>query len=82
MTLALSSSAQPQIFTDAGSYAHVGIGFLAGYLSPNWALALSAAFIGYQLSQVAAGVPWSRTGGEVIEFAIGAAIAALVAKHG
>src|ERR1039458_1050265 len=80
MTLTLSQTAQPQVFTDMGSYAHVGVGFMAGYLSPGWALAIAAAFIGYQLSQVSAGVPWGRTGGEVIEFALGAAIAALVAK--
>jgi hypothetical protein len=80
MTLTLSQTAQPQVFTDVGSYAHVGVGFMAGYLSPGWALAIAAAFIGYQLSQVSAGVPWGRTGGEVIEFALGAAIAALVAK--
>jgi hypothetical protein len=80
MILPLSQTAQPQVFTDEGSYAHVGIGFLAGYLGSGWALAITAAFIGYQLSQVSAGVPWSRTGGEVIEFAMGAAIAALVMK--
>lgn len=81
MTLALSSSAQPEVFTDWGSYAHVGVGFLAGYLGPGWALAIATAFVGYQLSQVSAGVPWSRTGGEVIEFALGAAVAALVSKR-
>jgi hypothetical protein len=53
---------------------------MAGYLGPGWALAIATAFVGYQLSQVSAGVPWNRTGGEVIEFALGAAIAALVVK--
>jgi hypothetical protein len=73
--------ARPIVFTDWGSYAHVGVGYLAGYLSPAWALALTAAFVGYQLSQVSQGVSWERTGGEVLEFALGAALAALVSKR-
>ena len=83
MTLNLTTmgmSAQPVAFTDEGSAAHVAIGFLAGYVSPAWGLALLAAFVGYQLSQASQGVSWQRTGGEVIEFAVGAAIAALVMK--
>jgi hypothetical protein len=79
LTLDLTT-AQPIVFTDWGSYAHVGIGFLAVHLGPGWGLALAAAFVGYQLSQVGQGVSWERTGGEVIEFALGAAIAAMITK--
>jgi len=84
MTLDLTTMgvpARPIVFTDGGSAAHVAIGALAGYLGPTWGLALAMAFVGYQLSQVSQGVSWERTGGEVIEFALGAAIAALVAKR-
>ena len=83
MTLNLTTMgvpALPVVFTDEGSAAHVGIGFLAGYVPPAWGLAIAMVFVGYQLSQVSQGVSWERTGGEVIEFAMGAAIAALVPK--
>ena len=73
-------NSQVQVFTDGiNSYGHVGVGFLAGYLGPKWGLAITAAFVGYQLSQ-SGSVSWSRTGGEVLEFAIGAALAAMVSK--
>jgi hypothetical protein len=32
---------------------------------------LFAAFTGYQISQAGSGEPWSRIGGEFIEFALG-----------
>lgn len=65
--------AEVQIFTDAGSLLHFGLGYVAGsraVLGKEAAMIL-AAFIGYQLSQVQSGEQWSRTGGEFLEFALG-----------
>jgi hypothetical protein len=42
-------------------------------LTPKQAVLLLAAFTGYQLSQAQSGEPWSSTGGEFIEFALGMA---------
>lgn len=65
--------AEVQIFTDTGSLLHFGLGWIAGSpaVSAKEAVMLLAAFIGYQLSQVETGEQWSRTGGEVLEFALG-----------
>lgn len=74
-----ASPACVQVFTDSGSFAHVLLGMLAGsnLLSPKDAVLLATGFAGYQLSQ-AQGVAWSRTGGELIEFAIGMLLARLL----
>ena len=78
MNLVLNSSsggypAQVTVFDDIGSLGHLLFGFLAGSgaVTSKTAIALLAGFIGYQVSQAQAGEPWSRTGGEFIEFALG-----------
>ena len=58
-------------FTDSGSLCHVLVGFVAGQLRPHDAIATSALFAGYQLSQRHSGESWPRIGGELIEFALG-----------
>ena len=63
--------ARVELFSDIGSVFHVAIGAVAAAVPFEWALALAAAFIGYQISQVATGATWERTGGEIIEFALG-----------
>jgi hypothetical protein len=62
-----------EMFADAGSFVHVLVGYLAGskIASPKLSVAVLAAFIGYQVSQAESGEPWSRTGGEFLEFALG-----------
>lgn len=67
-----------ELLTDPGSIAHLAIGFLAGtrFLTAKDAVLLLAAFAGYQISQAACGgEPWSRIGGELIEFALGMLLA-------
>lgn len=68
-----ASPANVELFTDAGSLAHVGLGALAAsqYFTPKDALALFAGFAGYQVSQAQAGEPWPRIAGELIEFGLG-----------
>lgn len=67
-----ASPACVQLFTDSGSLAHLLLGAIAGseFLTPRDSVIAATAFTGYQLSQ-ADGVAWSRTGGELVEFAIG-----------
>ena len=62
-----------EVFSDWGSVFHVALGAAAGTLDPRWAVIIGLAFAGYQISQVAAGQSWERTGGEMIEFALGMA---------
>lgn len=66
------SPACVSVFTDGGSLAHLILGAIAGseFLTPRDSVIAATAFTGYQLSQ-ANHVPWSRTGGELVEFAIG-----------
>ena len=59
------------MFTDSGSLFHLAIGYLAGSVTPKMAIAILAAFIGYQVSQAQAGESWTRTGGEFLEFTLG-----------
>lgn len=59
------------VFCDAGSVAHIALGFFAGTLEPRPALALFGAFVAYQISQAQTGETWTRTAGEVLEFSIG-----------
>lgn len=66
-----SHPAHVELFSDVGSVFHIAIGAAAAVLPGEWALVLAAAFIGYQISQVATGATWERTGGELIEFALG-----------
>lgn len=63
--------ANVDLFCDFGSVMHVAVGAAAGALDPQYALLIFAIFLGYQLSQASAGQSWSRTGGEVMEFALG-----------
>ena len=72
-----ASPACVAVFTDAGSLAHLLLGVLAGseLFTPKDSVILATAFAGYQLSQAQGGVAWSRTGGELIEFAIGMLLA-------
>lgn len=66
-----------EAFTDSGSGWHLLLGYFAGseFLTPKDATILALGFTGYQLSQAQWGVPWSRTGGELIEFALGMLLA-------
>src|SRR5215471_1917742 len=65
--------AQVKLFDGVGSIAHMLFGFLAGsdVVTPKESVMMLAAFIGYQVSQAQSGEPWSRTGGEFLEFALG-----------
>lgn len=65
--------ARVDVFSDLGSVFHVALGAAAALMPIEWAAVLSFAFLGYQLSQVATGTTWERTGGELIEFALGMA---------
>lgn len=81
MTLLLNGGSVPanhypaavDLFSDAGAFCHMLIGALAGseLLSAKDSVILLSVFTGYQLSQAQAGEPWSRIGGELIEFALG-----------
>lgn len=66
-----------ELFAGPGSITHFLVGMLAGsdILTPKASVMLLAAFTGYQVSQAQSGEPWSRTGGEFIEFAIGMLLA-------
>ena len=59
------------LWSDAGSLAHLGIGFLAGRMSAPSALAIFAIFMGYQIGQTHSGESWPRVGGELVEFGLG-----------
>jgi hypothetical protein len=61
------------MFEDTGSLMHLLAGVLAGstLVSPKDAVLGLAAFAGYQLSQAQDGEPFSRIGGELVEFALG-----------
>lgn len=61
------------VFSDSGSLVHLLFGFLCGsdWISPKGSVMLLSGFIGYQVSQAESGEPWSRTGGEFLEFALG-----------
>lgn len=65
--------AQVTLFEWPGSLGHLLYGFLCGsdWVTPKTAVMLLAGFIGYQVSQAQAGEPWSRTGGEFLEFGLG-----------
>ena len=65
--------ARVDLFADVGSVFHVALGAAAAIFPVEWAAVLSFAFLGYQLSQIATGTTWERTGGELIEFALGMA---------
>lgn len=69
--------AAAEVFTDGGSFWHLALGVLAGseILTPRDSVMMATAFAGYQLTQAQGGVPWSRTGGELIEFAAGMLLA-------
>jgi hypothetical protein len=73
------------VFTDRGSLVHVLAGFLAAYVGNGWAVGISAAFGGYELGKLNAGEPVTRVAGTLIEFGLGALLAALLAwgvRHG
>ena len=65
------------MFEGIGSPLHIAFGWLAGsgLVTPQEAIVMLAAFAGYQMSQAQAGEPWTRTGGEFLEFALGMLIA-------
>jgi hypothetical protein len=82
MTLTLSAPGNPhpavvQMFSGWGTPYHIALGFAAGLIDEPMRSAIFAAFTGYQISQVGQGQSWASTGGELIEFAIGLALAAL-----
>lgn len=74
-----AAPAAVEAFTDLGSVAHLALGYIAGsdWLTGKDTVMFATAFAGYQLSQAQWGVPWSRTGGELIEFALGMLLARL-----
>jgi len=61
------------MFEGGGSLLHIMAGLAAGseLLTPKEAVIALAAFTGYQLSQAQSGEPFSRIGGELVEFALG-----------
>lgn len=67
-----------EVFTDRGSLAHLALGALAGWTGDGWSVAISAAFGGYELGKLEAGEQTSRIAGTLIEFGLGALLAALV----
>ena len=69
-----------EIFSDWGSFFHVAAGAVVATLPAEWALIVALAFTGYQISQIASGQSYQRTGGELIEFALGMA-GMLVYEH-
>jgi hypothetical protein len=62
---------------DSGSIMHLLLGALAGsdWFTGKDSIMLLAAFAGYQLSQAHSGEPFSRIGGELMEFALGMLLA-------
>lgn len=80
MILPLGQKSSVALFTDGGSLGHLLAGLLAGMMPEPYSLGIFALFAGYQLSQVPTGVPWVRTGGEFVEFGLGAAASALLRR--
>lgn len=70
-----SHPAAVQVFSDTESICHVVLGWFAGRLPPAWAIALTTAFAGYQLSQAHTQESFARIGGELIEYSIGVMLA-------
>jgi hypothetical protein len=66
--------AQVDVFSDWGSLAHILYGLAAAALPAPWQLAAVVCFLGYQVSQAATGESWQRTGGELLELALGIAL--------
>lgn len=66
------------VFTDFGSLAHLAAGFLSAYAGGGWAVGIAAAFGGYELAKVNSGEPVTRVAGTLIEFGLGALIAAFL----
>ena len=64
-----------QVFSDPESLCHVVVGWFAGRLPPHWAIALTTAFAGYQLSQANTQESFARIGCELLEFAVGVTLA-------
>lgn len=65
--------ASVELFAGPGSIAHLLFGMVAGSdaVTPKESVMMLAAFTGYQVSQAQSGEPWTRTGGEFLEFALG-----------
>jgi hypothetical protein len=68
------------MFEGSGSLMHIAAGLVAGstLLTPQDAVISLAWFAGYQLSQAQSGEPFSRIGGELVEFALGMFLARLL----
>ena len=69
------------ICTDGGSLAHLLAGFISGLLPHPFSLGAFALFTGYQVSQHQSGASWSRTGGEFIEFGLGAMASSVLMRR-
>jgi hypothetical protein len=67
--------ANVDLFSDWYSLIHVLMGWISGVLPEPYSLGAMAFYAGYQVSQAGSGEPWSRTGGELIEYGIGLMIA-------
>jgi hypothetical protein len=70
------------VFSDRGTWGHLAAGALAGYFADGWAVAIASAFGGYELAKLNAGESVERIAGTLIEFGIGAVLAALVRRYG
>ena len=66
------------IFSDRGTLFHILEGGLAGYLGDGWAVALTAAFGGYELAKLSVGEPVTRIAGTWVEYALGALTGAIL----
>lgn len=75
-------AARVRIFADQGSWFHVGLGALTGFLPEPLNLAALTGWLGYEVSEGSSNEPWSDTGGKLIEFAIGLGIAAILRRVG
>jgi len=85
MTLTLSNPGNPhpaivQVFQGWGTPFHIALGFLSGMLNTPLSAAALAAFTGYQVAQIQTGQTFQATGGDILEFAIGLALAGLIKR--
>jgi len=69
------------VFSDRGTFFHLAIGGLAGCLGNGWAVAVSSGFAGYELAKLNSGESALRIAGTLIEFGLGALLAALYVRY-
>lgn len=64
----------------AGSFWHLLFGALTAMLPDGWAIAGATAFGAYEFSKVEGGKPMGQVAGALLEFALGAGLAALLMR--